>query len=86
MELGAVEWILEEEEHVKQILSESSEMCFPFCLYYPYLSAKICLNSHELQVIFEEAPPSCLRQQVQPRDRCQASQMPKARFPQARLL
>ena len=55
MELEAVEWILEEEKHVKQILSESSEICFPFCLYYPYLFAKICL-SLQVQVIFEEAP------------------------------
>lgn len=36
-ELGAVQWILEEEKHVKQILSKSSEMCFPICLYYLYL-------------------------------------------------
>lgn len=44
-ELGAVEWSLEEaEKHVKQILSLSFELCFSFCLYYPYIFLKICLN------------------------------------------
>lgn len=31
------------EKHVKQTF-ESSELCFPFCLYCPYLFSKVCLN------------------------------------------
>lgn len=66
---GAKEWVLEKEgNHVKQILSESFESCFPFSLYYPYLFSRVCLN-FQAQIFFEENPNPCVRQQVQPHGR-----------------
>lgn len=86
MELGAVKWILEEKKHVKQILSKSSEMCFPICLYYLYLRSAWV---YRLKVLFEETP-SCLRHQLKlhtdtRQARCQNPDFPRLAWPEPSL-
>lgn len=51
--------------------SESFELYFLFCFYYPFYSLGSALT-YRLKLFFEENPYPCLRQQVQPHGRYNA--------------